>query len=151
MRGEVEALIDAILDEADAIDDLVDIVREQREAMKAGDAGDLDELMKEMHEIFFDVQTQELQRSDLAKKLAAAFGCESRAEALAVPMEADERALFNGAADRLTQSVFVLKSEMLILNGLIEQNKRYTSMLLSEWRRLMGDSVSETGAADFRG
>lgn len=151
MRGEVEALISAVLEEADAIDDLVDVVRDQREAVKVGDAEEMDGLMKEMHEVVFDVQTQELRRSDRAKRLAAQFGCEPCAESLAVPMEEAERALFNGAADRLTQSVFVLKSEMAILSGLIEQNKRYTAMLLSEWRRLMGEGAADAGAADFRG
>ena len=150
MRSEVEELIEAIQDEADAIDDLVDVVREQREAMKARDPIEVDDLMKEMREIFFDVQTQESLREDLAKKLAARFGSEPRANSLSALMEEDERALFNGAADRLTQSVFVLKSEMMILNGLVDQNERYTSMLLSEWRRVMGD-VSQPGGTDFRG
>ena len=150
MRGEVKELIDAVLDEADFIDELIDVVREQREAMKARDATGVDELMKETREIFFDVQAQEALRDDLAKKLAARLGGEPRANSLSSLMEEDERALFNGAADRLTQSVFVLKSEMTILNGLVDQNERYTSMLLSEWRRLAGD-VSPSGATDFRG
>ena len=150
MRSEVQELIDAVLDEADFLDELVDAVREQREAMKARDATGVDELLKETREIFFDVETQESQRSDLAKKLAARLGGEPRADSLSALMEEDERALFNGAVDRLTQCVFVLKSEMLILSGLIDQNEKYTSMLLSEWRRLMGD-VSQAGATDFRG
>ena len=150
MRSEVQELIDAVLDEADFLDELVDAVREQREAMKARDATGVDELLKETREIFFDVEIQESQRSDLAKKLAARLGGEPRADSLSALMEEDERALFNGAVDRLTQCVFVLKSEMLILSGLIDQNEKYTSMLLSEWRRLMGD-VSQAGATDFRG
>lgn len=150
MRSEVQALIDAVLDEADFIDELVDVVREQREAMKARDATGVDDLLKETREILFDVETQESLRDDLAKKLAARLGGEPRANSLSALMEEDERALFNGAADRLTQSVFVLKSEMLILSGLIDQNEKYSSMLLSEWRRLMGD-VSQAGATDFRG
>ena len=60
MRGEVEALISAVLEEADAIDDLVDVVRDQREAVKVGDAEEMDGLMKEMHEVVFDVQTYQL-------------------------------------------------------------------------------------------
>ena len=43
--------------------------------------------------------------------------------------------------------MFVLKSEMTILSGLIDQNKRYTAMLLSEWRRLMGEGAVDAGAA----
>ena len=66
-------------------------------------------------------------------------------------MDKDEQEEFNGAVDRLTQSVFVLKSEMMILTGLIDQHEQYTSMLLSEWRRLNGDIVSQSGSADFRG
>ena len=150
MRSEVEELINAVLDEADILDDLVDIVRDQREAMKAGDAVEVDDLMKEMREVFFDVQTRESHRETVAKKLAARFGCEPRANSLSALMEEDERALFNGAADRLTQSVFVLKSEMMILSGLVDQNERYASMMLSEWRRLMGDAA-QPGGTDFRG
>ena len=66
-------------------------------------------------------------------------------------MTEEEKQKFNGAADRLTQSVFVLKSEMMILTGLIDQHEKYTSMLLSEWRRLNGDKLSQSGSADFRG
>ena len=55
-------------------------------------------------------------------------------------MTASDRAEFNTAADRLTQSVFILKSEMLILSGLIEHNEKYSAMLISEWRRLAGES-----------
>ncbi|MBQ9564315.1 MAG: flagellar export chaperone FlgN [Synergistaceae bacterium] len=150
MRSEVQDLIDAVLDEADFIDELVDVVREQREAVKARDATGVDDLLKETREIFFDIETQESLRDDLAKKLAARLGGEPRANSLSALMEEDERALFNGAVDRLTQSIFVLKSEMMILSGLIDQNEKYTSMLLSEWRRLMGD-VSQAGATDFRG
>ncbi len=150
MRSEVQDLIDVVLDEADFIDELVDVVREQREAVKARDATGVDDLLKETREIFFDIETQESLRDDLAKKLAARLGGEPRANSLSALMEEDERALFNGAADRLTQSIFVLKSEMMILSGLIDQNEKYTSMLLSEWRRLMGD-VSQAGATDFRG
>lgn len=150
MRGEVKELIDAVNGEADSLDDLVDIMREQREAMKARDSEEVDGLMKEMREVFFDVQTGESLRDELAKKLAARLGGEPRASVLASLMEPDERALFGGATERLSHSVFVLKSEIAILSGLIDQNERYTSMLLSEWRRLVGD-VSQAGATDFRG
>ena len=66
-------------------------------------------------------------------------------------MDNEERAIFGGAVDRLTQSIFVLKGEMIVINGLIDQNEKFTSMLLSEFRRLNGDRVSQTGGADFRG
>ncbi|MCR5346340.1 MAG: flagellar protein FlgN [Fretibacterium sp.] len=156
MRSEVQELIDAVEEEADDIDDLVDIVRDQRDAMKARDPEGVDDLMKEMRDVFFDVQTQEGLRDDMAKKMAALWGCGPQASSLSALMEEDERALFNGAVDRLTQSVFVLKSEILILNGLVDQNEKYTSMLLSEWRRLMGETPrsglsAELGAMDFRG
>ena len=150
MRGEVEVLISAVLEEADAIDDLVEVVRDQREAVKVGDAEEMDGLMKEMHEVVFDVQTQETLRDELAKELAAELGCEPQAASLSDAFEEDERALFNGVADRLTQSLFGLKSEMVILSGLIDQNERYTSMLLSEWRRLEG-GASRLNGTDFRG
>ncbi|MBQ9432681.1 MAG: flagellar export chaperone FlgN, partial [Synergistaceae bacterium] len=137
--------------EADCIDDLIDAIREQRAAMSERDIDSVNALMDETRDIFFDAQTEESRRSDLAKKLAAKFSCEPKAGSLAAKMEKDERALFNGAADRLTQSIFVLKSEMFILNGLIDQNEKFTSMLLSEFQRLNGDKVSQAGSADFRG
>ena len=150
MRDRVETLIDAILDEADAIDDLLDVVRDQREALKGEGVEVLQDLMREVREIFFDVQAQEMLRDGLAKELAAELGCEPSASSLGEAMEEDERALFNGAADRLTQSVFGLKSEIVILSGLIDQGERYASMLLSEWRRLEG-GASRLGGTDFRG
>ena len=151
MRAEIEALIDTVLDEADCIDDLISVVREQRQAMRERDTQSVNALMNEVRDISFEAQTHENLRSDTAKKLAAKFLCEPKASSLASVMEDDEREDFNRAADRLTQSVFVLKSEMMILNGLIDQNEKYTSMLLSEWRRLNGDTISQSGSADFRG
>ena len=151
MRAEVEELIDAVTEEADCIDDLIDAIREQRAAMSERDIDSVNALMDEARDIFFDAQTAETRRDDLAKKLAAKFSCDPKAGSLAAKMDNEERANFNGAADRLTQSVFVLKSEMIILSGLIDQNERYTSMLLSEWQRLNGDKISQSGTADFRG
>ena len=151
MRAEVEELIDAVTEEADCIDDLIDAIRDQRAAMSERDIDSVNALMDEARDIFFDAQTAETRRDDLAKKLAAKFSCEPKAGSLAAKMDNEERANFNGAADRLTQSVFVLKSEMIILSGLIDQNEQYTSMLLSEWRRLNGDKISQSGTADFRG
>lgn len=150
MRDRVEALIDAIQDEADAIDDLLDVVQEQREALRGDGVEVLQDLMREQREIFFDVQAQESLREELTKELAAELGCEPQAASLSDAFEEDERALFNGVVDRLTQSLFELKSEMVILSGLIDQNERYTSMLLSEWRRLEG-GTSRLSGTDFRG
>lgn len=150
MRERVEAFIEAILDEADALDDLIELVQEQREALRGEGVEVLQDLMREQREIFFDVQTQEALREDLAKALASELGCEPRASSLSDAFAEDERALFNGAVDRLTQSLFGLKSEMVILSGLIDQNERYASMLLSEWRRLEG-GATRLGGTDFRG
>ena len=150
MRDRVKALIDAIQDEADALDDLIDVVQEQREALRGDGVEVLQDLMREQREIFFDVQAQESLREELTKELAAELGCEPQAASLSDAFEEDERALFNGVVDRLTQSLFELKSEMVILSGLIDQNERYTSMLLSEWRRLEG-GTSRLSGTDFRG
>lgn len=150
MRSEVEGLIQAVLDEADVLDDLVDIVREQRDAVKDRASDEVDELMKELHNAFFDAQTAESLRDTQARKLAARLGCGPQSSSLSSRLEEDERPLFKGATDRLSRSVFQLKSEMRILTGLIEQNERYASMLVSECSRLMGD-VSQAGTTDFRG
>ena len=152
MRAEIEKFINAILDEADCIDDLIDAMREQRDAMQARDTEAVNSLMDEIRDISFEVQTHENLRSDIAKKLAAKFSCEPKVSSLASIMEDEEKKNFNEAAVKLTQSVFLLKSELLILNGLIDQNEKYTSMLLSEWHRLNGEgNISQSGAADFRG
>ena len=57
MRDRVQGLIDAILDEADALDDLIDVVQEQREALGGEEVEFLQDLMREQREIFFDMQT----------------------------------------------------------------------------------------------
>ena len=121
-------------------------------SMQARDTEAVNELMNETRDISFEVQSCENLRNDIAKKLAAEFSCDPKISSLASKLTDDEeRKKFNGAAEKLRQSVFVLKSEIMILNGLIDQNEKYTSMLLSEWRRLNGDSISQTGSADFRG
>ncbi|MBQ9595059.1 MAG: hypothetical protein IJR35_04300, partial [Synergistaceae bacterium] len=70
---------------------------------------------------------------------------------IATKLENDERPRFNGAADRLTQSIFVLKSEMMIISGLIDQNEKFSAMLLSEYRRISSVDVAQSGSAEFRG
>ena len=150
MRANVEKLIASILDETACIDDLIDVMREQREAMRQRDTEAVNSLMDESRDISFEVQTHENIRSDIAKKIAAAFSCEPKVSSLLSIMQDNEREEFKKAADKLAQSVFSLKSEIMILNGLIDQNEKYTSMLLSEWRRINGDTLSQS-AADFRG
>ncbi len=151
MRAGVEKLIDAILDEADCIDDLTDVMREQRDAMRERDTEAVNSLMNETRDISFEVQKNENIRSELAKRLAQSLSCEAKVSSLITVMQDDEREEFRRAADKLAQSVFLLKSEIMILSGLIDQNEKYTSMLLSEWRRINGDTLSQSGSADFRG
>ncbi len=162
MRPEAEELINAVLDEADCIDDLIDAMREQREAMRERDTETVNSLMDEARNLSFEAQSQENTRNEIARKFAAKYSCGLSAGSLASVMDKDEQEQFNGAVDRLTQSVFVLKSEMMILTGLIDQHEQYTAMLLSEWRRLNGNNVSHSGMAgtqyddtqygyDFRG
>ncbi|MBR1437479.1 MAG: flagellar export chaperone FlgN [Synergistaceae bacterium] len=151
MRAEVEELIDAVLDEADCIDDLIDAIREQREAMRRRDTEAVNALMNETRDLSFEAQSQEKLRDDITKKFAEKYSCGTNASSLVPVLDDDEKIDFNRAVDKLTQSVFVLKSEMMILTGLIDQHEQYTSMLLSEWRRLNGDIVSQSGSADFRG
>ena len=57
MRTEVEKLINAVLDEADCIDDLIDAMREQREAMLSRDTEAINEIMKDTRDISFEVQS----------------------------------------------------------------------------------------------
>ena len=151
MRAEVEELINAILDESDCIDDLIEVIREQREAMRARDTESVNELMDEARDIFFETQTHEGIRNDSAKRLAVKLNCEPSAGSIALKLENDERPKFNGAADRLTQSIFVLKSEMMIISGLIDQNEKFSAMLLSEYRRISGGEAAQAGSAEFRG
>ena len=151
MRAEVEKLINTVLDEADSIGDLVVVMREQRDAMRDRDTDTVNELMNETRDISFEVQQYETLRDDLTGKLAAKFSCEPRVSSLVSIMSEDEQEKFDEAAESLKQSVFALKSEIMILSGLIDQNEKYTSMLLSEWRRLNGDEITKSGSADFRG
>lgn len=146
----VQALIDAMLDEADLIDDLLDVIVEQRESVKNSDHAATHDFMKRVQDVSFRVQTKENQRAGLVESLSKELGCEPNLTALSHVVPEGERALFMGAGERLGHSVFALKSEMVILNGLIEQNERFSAMLLSEWRRLDAD-FTNSGGMDFRG
>jgi chemotaxis protein histidine kinase CheA len=169
----LQALIDALLEEADLIDELLEAAVEQRERVKDGDRLALQDLMKRIQDISFRVQAQEAGRARLVQSLAEELRCEPRFSALAAAFSAagggaasegavasdggaafvkDEKklALFKGAGERLRHSVFALKSEMTVLRGLIEQNERFSAMLLSEWRRLDAGFM-RSGGLDFRG
>jgi hypothetical protein len=145
-----DSLTRELTEEADLIADLLDVAAEQKECVKNGDYSATQELMKEVQEISFLVQAREAQRARAAKALAAALGCEPVLSALAAALPEAKRALFAGAGERLRHSVFELKAEMRILSGLIEQNERFSAMLLSEWRRLDGEFRRPEGL-DFRG
>ena len=89
MRADVEKLINAILDEADCIDDLIDAMQEQREAMRQRDTETVNSLMDETRNISFEVQTYENIRSDIVKKLSVAFSCEPKVSSLELIMQDD--------------------------------------------------------------
>jgi len=146
----VGALINAMLDEADLIDDLLQAVVEQRESLKNGDHSSIQSLMKRVQDIAFHVKAKESKRAGLTESLSRELGCESYISALSQAVPEEEKAFFIGAGERLGHSVFALKSEVAILSGLIEHNERFSAMLLSEWRRLDAD-FARTGGLDFRG
>ena len=146
----VQSLIHILLDEADSIDELIDAVVEQREAIKNGNHASMQELMKRIQEVFFRVQSYESRRERMTAGVAKDLGCAPRLTELSEAVPEAERALFRGAGERLGHSVFVLKSEMAVLDGLIEQNERFSAMLLSEWRRLESGFM-RSGGLDFRG
>jgi len=146
----VQALIDAMLDEADLIDELMDAVIEQRDSIKSGNHVALQDLMKRVQNISLRVQAKENQRASLTESLSKTLECEPHLSALALVVPEGERVLFTGAGERLGHSVFALKSEIAILSGIIEHNERFSAMLLSEWRR-MDAEFTHSGGMDFRG
>ena len=146
----VEALIEAMLDEAELIDDLLDAVVEQKESVKGGDYAAMQGLMKRVQGISFRVQAKENQRVGLTESLCRELECEPNISALSQAVPEEKRALFVGAGERLGYSVFALKSEMAVISGLVEHNERFSAMLLSEWRRLDAD-FTRSGGLDFRG
>lgn len=146
----VPSLIRSILDLADCIDELTEAVLEQRDVVKSGNGALLQGTMKRVQDAFFRVQAQEVQRARHAEAVAGALGCAPELSALSAAVPESERLLFSGAGDRLKHAVFVLKSEMVILQSLIQQNERFSAMLLSEWRRLEGGFTRSAGL-DFRG
>jgi hypothetical protein len=156
----VQPLIDTLLEEAGLIDELLAAAVEQREMVKSGDRLALQDMMKRVQNISFRVRAQEAQRVRLAQALAEVLGCEAHFSAIAGALAAaaaaadnasgKDAALFKGAGERLRHSVFALKSEMTILSGLIDQNERFSAMLLSEWRRLDAGFM-RSGGLDFKG
>ena len=150
MRKPVEALVTAMLDEADCLDELIEVVQDQREALRQERHDELQDLLLELQDLLFEMKARETEREKLAAALASGWGCESRVTELSNFLTEEESAFFNGAADRLTQSVFTLKAEMLIMSGLVDQCERLSAMLLSEWRRIEGGMTS-AGGLDFRG
>ncbi|NLL36507.1 MAG: hypothetical protein GX256_03165 [Fretibacterium sp.] len=154
MRKPVEDLVTVILDEADCLDELVEVVQDQREALKSEEHDELQDLLLELQDLLFEAKAIEVRREKLAADLASLLGCSTKAADFEALLTERERVFFEGAADRLTQAVFALKAEMVIIGGLVEQSERFSAMLLSEWRRIEGGMPSAEGSAgglDFRG
>jgi len=146
----IQDLIHLLLDEADLMDELAALIVEQRESVKNADYVAMQDLMKRVQNAFFRIKTYETQRERMAATLAAELGCTPELSALMQVLSGSERIFLNEAGERLGHSVFALKAEMTILSSLIEQNERYSAMLLSEWRRIDSDSA-RPGGLDFRG
>lgn len=145
-----ESLIHLLMDEANLLDELLGLIVEQRESVKKSDHAAMQDTMKRVQDVFFRIKVQEAQRTKAVESVSAELGCKPTLSALAEAIPAEERALFVGAGERLGHFVFELKSEMAILSGLIEQNERFSAMLLSEWRRL-DTGFMRAGGLDFRG
>ena len=146
----VQDLIQVLLDEADLVDELMALVAEQRESVKTADHATMQELMKRVQDVSIQIQTQEAQRERLAASVATELGCEPNLTSLKRALSERDRSLLDSAGQRLGHAVFALKAEMIILNSLVEQNERYSAMLLSEWRRLDAGFM-RSGGLDFRG
>ncbi|GHV35336.1 hypothetical protein FACS1894187_07830 [Synergistales bacterium] len=156
----VKNLTMAVLDEADLIDELRLAVIRQRDAIRDGDHAEAHSLMKDIQDISFDVQAQEMLRTRLADAAAAGLECEPRVSALfnAIAVNTSfsesEASLFNEASEHLKYAVSTLKMEISVLSGLVEHNEKFGAMLLSEWKRIntgFGSGLNQSGGLDFRG
>lgn len=149
MNG-IEALVSAIENETDGINELLGLIIQQRDAVRDGNFEAMQDVMKLLHSVSLKVRKCEALRDQAAGSLAASLGCEAKLSSLC---EATKDEALSAAGSALMKASNTASAESKILRRLIEEGQKFNDMMLSEMRRFdsSGGFARASGSMDIKG
>ncbi|ACZ18900.1 hypothetical protein Taci_0664 [Thermanaerovibrio acidaminovorans DSM 6589] len=145
----VPELIKTLEMQDEVLGQLGDLLVKQREALKDGRLQVLQDLFKEMQFVSVKAQALETKRSRLSSALAAQMGCEPVLSQLSDVVGGEEGERLRAAGDAVLKRVGFLRSEMRLMELLMDEAKVLNEMLINEWRR-MRDPMENAGGFSAR-
>ncbi|MCF4113052.1 MULTISPECIES: flagellar export chaperone FlgN [Dethiosulfovibrio] len=132
-------IVGVIERQTEAIHRVLSVVVKQREALKEGRLELLKDLLKDMDQAHQEAITAESMRTQVVNKIAESRKCSPTLNELAASGTPEESEAMLKAGKGLRVAVESARSEMALLNSLVEENKALNDMLIDEWRRLGGN------------
>lgn len=132
-------IVGVIERQTEAIHRVLSVVVKQREALKEGRLELLKDLLKDMDQAHQEAITAESMRIQVVNKIAESRKCSPTLNELAASGTLEESEAMLKAGKALRAAVESARSEMALLNSLVEENKALNDMLIDEWRRLGGN------------
>jgi len=118
------------------LEDIVELLKKERHLLGGGDYAALQSLVKDLEKKTIDFLELESKRNSIAQMIADALVCEPKISEIALIMVEEKAAALLEAARKLERSMRILKSEFDITTHLLDESKRFSELLLSQWREL---------------
>ncbi|MCX7827601.1 MAG: flagellar protein FlgN [Thermanaerothrix sp.] len=115
---------------------LGDLLIRQREALRDGRLQVLQDLFREMQFLSVKAQALEGKRVRLCAALASGLGCEPVVSEMCERLSPEEGELLKARGRALANRVGLLRSEMKLLEMLMDEARMLNEMMISEWRRM---------------
>jgi Xaa-Pro aminopeptidase len=132
-------IVGVIERQTEAIHRVLSVVVKQREALKEGGLELLKDLLRDMDQAHQEAITAESMRLQVVNKIAENRNCSPTLNELAASGTPEESEAMLKAGKALSAAVESARSEMALLNSLVEENRALNDMLIDEWRRLGGN------------
>jgi FlgN protein. len=149
MSEKALALADTLLKQEEILSELLSVNIRQREALRAGRLSEVQGLMSELRHVSVRCQAIETKRSRTAEDLAEELGTEAVISSIAAQLPEAEAGVLDAAAQKLMGTVSKLKTEMSVLERMMEEAKLLNEMMISEWRRLSEKSYAPGSSGGF--
>lgn len=133
----------------EVLGNLGELLIKQREALRDGRLQVLQDLFREMQFLSVKAQALETKRGRLCEALARSLGCDPTISSMCDRLEGPESEQLREKGAALANRVGVLRSEMRLLEMLMDEARVLNEMMISEWRR-MKDPFNSAGGFNAR-